>query len=125
MDKLGVLESTYPGWDLAAAETDWPCTAVSAPGAPGATIANAEAQHIVTTYMVAFLETYLRDGDGFSRIPDGRRFLTPGYAKQHQPEVYFFDSEECSARLRGHSDYTYRPVPGQCLVAPKDPPDYF
>jgi hypothetical protein len=87
--------------------------------------ANDPATHqIVTTYMLAFLNTY------FGREDDAW-MLTSGYATQSQPQVEFFDSEECDAplpvdaSLPSQDYYTYQPHPGECLTAQKDPPDYF
>jgi predicted dienelactone hydrolase len=73
-------------------------------------------RQIVTTYMLAFLNTYLgREDDSW--------MLTSSYARQYQPQVEFFDSEACSQCQTG--EYTYRPHPCQCSVAQQDPATYF
>ena len=76
------------------------------------------ARQIVTTYMLAFLNTY------FGREDDSW-MLTSSHAKQYQPNVEFFDSEACDECPVGDGEYSYRPHPCQCSVAQKDPADYF
>jgi len=79
---------------------------------------NPATREIVTTYMLAFLNTYLgREDDSL--------MLTSSYASQYQPNVEFFDSEACSECQVGQGDYAYRPHPCQCSVAQQDPSDYF
>ncbi len=87
--------------------------------------ANNPATHqIVTTYMLAFLNTYFGcENDAW--------MLTSDYATQNQPLVEFFDSEQCDAplpidaSLPSEDYYTYQPHPGECLTAQKDPAGYF
>jgi predicted dienelactone hydrolase len=79
---------------------------------------NPTTNQIVTTYMLAFLNTY------FGREDDSW-MLTSSYAKQYQPQVEFFDSEACSQCQPGQGEYAYRPNPCQCSVSPIDPADYF
>ncbi len=75
-------------------------------------------RQIVTTYMLAFLNTYLgRQDDAW--------MLTSAYATQNQPQVEFFDSEACGACQPSPSDFTYRWRPCQCSVALQDPANYF
>ena len=72
----------------------------------------------MTTYMLAFLNTYLgREDDSW--------MLTPSYARQYQPNVEFFDSETCNECPVTDVEYSYRPHPCQCSVAQKDPANYF
>jgi dienelactone hydrolase len=85
---------------------------------------NRATHQIVTTYMLAFLNTYFgRENDAW--------MLTSSYAVQNQPQAEFFDSEECDAppptdaSLPSQDYYTYQPHLGECLTAPKDPPGYF
>jgi predicted dienelactone hydrolase len=79
---------------------------------------NPATRQIVTTYMLAFLNTYLgREDDSW--------MLTSSYARQYQPNVEFFDSEVCNECPVRDGEYSYRPHPCQCSVARKDPADYF
>ena len=79
---------------------------------------NPVTHQIVTTYMLAFLNTYLgREDDSW--------MLTSSYARQYQPNVEFFDSEACNECPVGDGEYSYRPHPCQCSVARKDPANYF
>ncbi len=85
---------------------------------------NPATRQITTTYMLAFLNTYLgRENDAW--------MLTSDYAAQNQPLVEFFESEECDAplpvdaSLPSQDYYTYQPHPGECLTAEKDPAGYF
>jgi predicted dienelactone hydrolase len=72
----------------------------------------------VTTYMLAFLNTYLgREDDAW--------MLTSSYATQYQPRVLFFGSEACTQCQPGPDEYAYRPHPCQCSVAPRDPVSEF
>jgi predicted dienelactone hydrolase len=81
--------------------------------------ANDEATHqIVTTYMLAFLNTV------FGREDDSG-MLTAGYATQKQPSVEFFASETCGAALPDATSYTYVTHAGQCQTAEQDPATYF
>jgi hypothetical protein len=75
-------------------------------------------RQIVTTYMLAFLNTY------FGREDDAW-MLTSSYARQYQPQVEFFDFEACNECPVGNGDYAYRPHPCQCSVAQQDPAGYF
>jgi hypothetical protein len=75
-------------------------------------------RQIVTTYMLAFLNTV------FGREDDSG-MLTADYAAQKQPNVEFFASEACSASLPSADYFTYLSHPGQCEVAEKDPATYF
>ena len=81
-------------------------------------------RQIITTYMLAFLNTTFG-------IEDDSGMLTSDYAAQNQPLVEFFDSEQCDAplpvdaSLPSQDYYTYRPHPGECLTAEKDPAGYF
>jgi hypothetical protein len=79
---------------------------------------NPATRQIVTTYMLAFLNTELgrKDDSGM---------LTSDYAAEHQPEVKFFDSEACSASSPGATEYVYRPQAGLCVLAERDPVGYF
>jgi predicted dienelactone hydrolase len=79
---------------------------------------NPATRQIVTTYMLAFLNTYLgREDDSW--------MLTSSYARQQQPLVEFFDSEACNECSVGDGEYSYRPHPCQCSVGKKDPVEYF
>ena len=118
MSSLGVNTSTV--LDISNNSNSWPC------GTYGNfdPTTNPATRQIVTTYMLAFLNTYLgREDDSW--------MLTPDYAAQNQPQVEFFDSEACDAplpvdaSLPSQDYYTYQPHPGECLTAQKDPPGYF
>ena len=111
MSSLGVNVSTaIPG----ASEDAWPC-AVQGTFDPAN---NPATRQIVTTYVLAFLNTY------FGREDDSW-MLTSSYASQYQPSVEFFDSEACNECQVGQGDYAYRPHPCQCSAAQQDPPGYF
>ena len=75
---------------------------------------NPATHQIVTTYMLAFLNTYLGR-------EDNSWMLTSNYARQYQPNVEFFDAEACSECPVGDGMYAYRPHPCQCSVALKEP----
>jgi hypothetical protein len=110
MSSLGVNVSTATG----ASEDAWPC-AVQGTFDPAN---NPATRQIVTTYMLAFLNTYLG-------IEDDSWMLTSSYASHYQPNVEFFDSEACNECPVGQGDYAYRPHPCQCSVAQQDPAGYF
>ena len=116
LDRLGVANTN----DEYGSPTAWPCVASGTfdPANDRTT------RQIVTTYMLAFLNTYFeRENDSW--------MLTSDYAVQNQPLVEFFDSEQCDAplpidaSLPSEDYYTYQPHPGECLTAEKDPADYF
>jgi hypothetical protein len=111
MSGLGVNASTV---SVGASEDAWPCAAQGTFDPTN----NPTTRQIVTTYMLAFLNTY------FGREDDSW-MLTSSYASQYQPNVEFFDSEACSECQVGQGDYAYRPHPCQCSVAQQDPPTYF
>jgi predicted dienelactone hydrolase len=75
-------------------------------------------RQLVTTYMLAFLNTYFG-------IEDDAWMLTSSYATQFQPRVIFFDSEACHECPVGTNEYSYRPHACECSVARKDPAQYF
>ena len=79
---------------------------------------NPRTRQTVTTYMLAFLNTY------FGREDDAW-MLTSSYARQYQPNVEFYDSEACTQCQPSPDEYAYRPYPCQCSVAQKDPPSFF
>jgi predicted dienelactone hydrolase len=111
MSSLGVDASADIPW---AKEISWPCVALGTfdPANDPTT------RQIVTTYMLAFLNTYFeRENDSW--------MLTSSYARQYQPQVEFFDSEACNECPVGKGEYAYRPHPCQCSVAQQDPADYF
>jgi len=92
----------------------WPCVASGTFDPKN----NPATRQIVTTYMLAFLNTY------FGREDDSW-MLTSSYASQYQPNVEFFDSEACNECQVGQGDYAYRPHSCQCSVGQRDPADYF
>jgi predicted dienelactone hydrolase len=108
MSSLGVDTSGLPG------NGAYPCVAQNTFDPAN----NPATRQIVTTYMLAFLNTQ------FGRADDAW-MLTADYAAQNQPLVEFFDSEACDAPLPSTAYYTYRPHAGACQVAQQDPPDYF
>ncbi len=111
MSSLGVdMNTASPTQNL----NTWPC--VASGGFDPAN--NPATRQIVTTYMLAFLDTYFGREDVFW-------MLTSSYASQYQPNVEFFDSEACNECQIGQGDYAYRPHPCQCSVAQQDPADYF
>ena len=69
--------------------------------------------------MLALLNTHIR------QYPMQNWVLTPRFAEDHEPLVYFYDAEKCKAELPSDQYYTYHPIPGQCAVAQKDPPEFF
>ena len=75
---------------------------------------NPATHQIVTTYMLALLNTY------FGREDDAW-MLTSSYARQYQPSVEFFESEACNECPVGDGEYSYRPHPCECTVAKKAP----
>jgi predicted dienelactone hydrolase len=76
---------------------------------------NPATRRIVTTYMLAFLNTYLwREDDSW--------MLTSSYARKDQPNVEFFAVEACDECPVGDGDFSYRPHPCQCSVGQKEPP---
>jgi predicted dienelactone hydrolase len=108
--------------DLTTFLSSWPCAST---GLDAVTISSADEHKVVTKYMIAFLNVYLRrHGPGTWR---DRSILTPEYALDHKPTVQFFYSEECRAALPNPSYFTYRPhqKSDECAVAAKDPPAYF
>jgi len=118
MDSMG-LDLTEVFWqDLASWEASWPCSSYAGSDSFNPeTLASADAQQIVTKYMVAFLDKYFRRTSA--------SILTSGYASKHQPEVEFFDSEECRMTLPSSAYYTYRPHPHECAAVEKDPSSFF
>ena len=120
LDQYGVLESVF-GIDLPTILTFFPCAST---GFDPVTIAPVNAHQIVATYTVAFLQLFLKDADLLQKIYDAW-VLTPEFAKKHEPDVYFFRSEQCDAALPGPGYFTYWVTPGQCDTWPKNPPDYF
>jgi dienelactone hydrolase len=122
--QLGVLQILYeggflPGNTLAAWYSVFPCAGPAEATFDPVTIDPATAQRIVDRYMRAFLDTYIRQD------PTQDWLLTPQFAREHEPLVYFYDSEKCTANLPSEQFYTYHPIPGQCAVAQKDPPEFF
>ncbi len=117
MSSLGLDAGADIPW---AKQNSWPCVASGTfdPANDPST------RQIVTTYMLAFLNTYFGRGDE-------SWMLTSSYATQNQPLVEFFDSEQCDAplpidaSLPSEDYYTYQPHPGECLTAQKDPAGYF
>jgi len=76
---------------------------------------NPASHQLVTTYMLAFLNTYLRREDDSAT-------LTSSYARQYQPEVEFFDTEACNECPPGDGEFSYRPHPCRCSVGMKEVP---
>ena len=117
LDRLGVANTN----DEYGSPTAWPCVAQGTTFNPAN---DPTTRQIVTTYMLGFLNTYFG-------IEDDAWMLTSSYATQDQPNVEFFDSEQCDAplpidaSLPSQDYYTYQPHPGECLTAEKDPADYF
>jgi hypothetical protein len=115
---LGVFSAA----DLAFFQNNWPCAST---GLDAVTISSSDEHKVITKYMIAFLNVYLRQhGPGTWR---DRSILTPEYALDHKPAVQFFDSEECRAALPNRSSFTYRPhqTTSECDVAPEEPPGWF
>jgi len=115
---LGLISAA----DLASFLSFWPC---SSTGLDAVTISSADEHKVVTKYMIAFLNVYLRH-PGRDTARD-RSILTREYALDHKPAVQFFDSEECRVMLPDRSYFTYRPhqASRECDVAPKDQPGWF
>jgi predicted dienelactone hydrolase len=84
-------------------------------------LAPADAHRVITMYVVAFLDAYLRPPGSYQSI------LTPGYAATHTPTVQFIDAETCQVTLPDDSYFAYRPsqLASDCLTALKDPPQFF
>jgi hypothetical protein len=114
MFNLGVISSD----ELTYMQNSWPCAST---GWSPATIPAAQAHQVVTKYMIAFLETHLRQTHADKSI------LTPGYAVSHKPRVQFFASEHCIAPMPDASSFTYRPhqLRHECVAAEKDPAGWF
>jgi len=112
-----------PGNDLAAWYSVFPCAGPAEAPFDPVTIDPVVAHRILDTYALAFLDTYF-PRNPFSFI-SAVQVLTPQYASENEPLVYFYNSERCEAQLPSDLYYTYHPVPGQCAVAQKDPPDFF
>ncbi len=112
----------YPAPTAASFDSFWPCANT---GLDAVTISSADEHKVVTKYMIAFLNVYLRH-PGRDTWRD-RAILTPEYALDHTPTVQFFDSEECRATLPDRSYFTYRPhqTSRECDVAPMDQPGWF
>lgn len=128
LQQLGVLEILYeagwlPGNDVAAWDSVFPCAGPAEAPFDPVTIAPTLAHQIVDTYVLAFLNAYF-PRDPLSFI-SALQVLTPQYASENEPLVYFYNSEICSAPLPSVLYYTYHPIPGQCAVAQKDPPEFF
>jgi len=122
--QLGVLDVLYnagwlPGNTLAAWYSVFPCAGPAEAPFDPVTIDPATAHRIVDTYVLALLNTYVR------QYPMQNWVLTPQFAVDHEPLVYFYESEECKAALPSNQYYTYHPIPGQCAIAQKDPPEFF
>ena len=128
LQQLGVLQILYdagwlPGNDLAAWYSVFPCAGPAEAPFDPVTIAPGLAHQIVDRYVLAFLNVYF-PRDPFAFVSSAS-VLTPQYANENEPLVYFYTSEKCSAVLPSDLYYTYHPVPGQCAVAQKDPPEFF
>ena len=110
MSRIGVDEATaVPGLS----ENTGPCVA-EANFDPAN---NPAYRQIVTTYMLAFLNTYLgREDDSW--------MLTSSYARQYLPQVEFFSSEVCGA-TPPQDQYSFHPHPCQCADGNRDPWGYF
>ena len=111
MSRIGVDKTTaIPGYS----EDAWPCVGES----NFDPAKNPAYRQIVTTYILAFLNTYLgREDDSW--------MLTFGYAKQYQPQVEFFSSEACGATPPSQDQYTCHPRPCECGIGNRDPSGYF
>lgn len=115
---IGLISST----DLTGFLSAWPCSSTVP---PAVTISSDDEHKVVTKYMIAFLNVYLRHPG-----PDtwrDREILTPRYALDHKPTVQFFDSEECRATLPNQSYFTFRShqTSRECVVALKDQTGWF
>ena len=128
LQQLGVLQMLYdggflPGNDLAAWDSVFPCAGPAEAPFDPVTIAPALAHQVVDTYVLAFLNTYFPRDDPIS-FYSSVRVLTPQYAIENEPLVYFYDSERCEVNLPSEL-YSFQPVPDQCAVAQKDPAEFF
>ena len=128
LQQLGVLQILYddgwlPGNDVSAWDSVYPCWGPAVAQLDPVSIAPALAHQIVDEYVLAFLNTY------FPKHPfsfySSILVLTPRFASENEPLVYFYNSERCSADLPSDFYYTYHPIPGECAVALKDPTDWF